>query len=88
MYIYTIYITFIYLFITSVQFMKHVSCKQKILFFGTASLRFCCGSLRSNAQSLRQAPTVAMNGRRMLDVIAGYLNRRMFGYVFCCRVQP
>ena len=63
------------------MFVKPVSCKKSI-FFGTARLRFCCGSLRSNAQNLRQAPMLAMNGRRMLDVMAGYLNRRMFGYVF------
>ena len=70
------------------MFVKPVSCKKNGPFFGTAWLCFCCGSLRSNAHSLSQAPMVAMNVRRMLDVMAGYLNRRMFGYVFCCRVQP
>ena len=71
------------------MFVKPVSCQKKNgPFFGTAWLCFCCGSLRSNAHSLSQAPMVAMNVRRMLDVMAGYLNRRMFGYVFCCRVQP
>ena len=64
------------------MFVKPVSC-TKTIFFPTT----LCGVLRSNAHSLSQAPVVAMNVRRMLDVMAGYLNRRMFGYVFCCRVQ-
>jgi hypothetical protein len=62
-YIYTIYIYI--LFITSVRVYEACFLQTKDLFFGTASLRFCCGSLRSNAQSLTQASTMAMNSTHL-----------------------
>ena len=79
---------YIYIYVDVYITRVHV-CEANFLhfFLGTAWLRFCCDSLRSNAQSLRQAPMVAMNGRRMLDVMVGHLNRGMLGYVFCCGVQ-
>ena len=79
---------YIYIYITRAHVCEACFLQTKRPFFWTAWLCFCCGSLRSNAHSLSQAPMVAMNVRRMLDVMAGCLNRRMFGYVFCCRVQP
>ena len=55
------------------MFVKPVSCKKTASFLELLDCAFAAA---------RQAPMVAMNGRRMLDVMAGYLNRRMFGYVF------
>ena len=73
---------YIYIHITRAHVCEACFLQKNGPFFGTAWSCFCCGSVRSNAHSLNQAPMVAMNVRRMLDVMAGYLNRRMFGYVF------